>query len=190
MTNTTALLTKNLPIDSLKPSPHNARTHSTKQIRQIAVGSKHIGESLEQKCDNGLMPSVRVEDDHMEIMVAARFETYGRTQVAVDEEGRPLKTIHRSNYNPVLVNALTKSYRWNRQLENGEITITDLAQQIGMGRTYVSRIVNLMFLSPDIISRILTGTQPPTLTLRDLIVNLPVDWNSQKRLLNFPDNAI
>ncbi len=85
------------------------------------------------------------------------------------------------------MNALVKSWRWNRLLETGEVTITELAQQVGMSRTYVSRIVNLMFLTPEILSGILTGSQPATLHLQDLIANLPVEWPSQKQVLCFPD---
>lgn len=85
----------------------------------------------------------------------------------------------------MLVNALVKSYRWNRQLDSGELTISDLAKREGQGRTYVSRIVNLMMLSPDIISSILTGTQPVTLHLKDLTANLPVEWHLQKQVLKF-----
>lgn len=105
--------------------------------------------------------------------------------MALDAEGKPIRAFKKSNYNPVLVNALVKSYRWNRQLEDGAITITDLAVQEGCARTYVGRIVNLMMLAPDIISSILTGTQPATMHLRDLVTNLPIEWHRQKQLLKF-----
>ncbi|PZP84650.1 MAG: hypothetical protein DI582_08195 [Azospirillum brasilense] len=84
-----------------------------------------------------------------------------------------------------MVSALVKSYRWNRQLDSGDITISDLAKREGRGRTYVSRIVHLMMLAPDIISSILTGAQPVTLHLKDLTVNLPVEWHRQKQVLKF-----
>jgi len=81
------------------------------------------------------------------------------------------------------VNALVKSYRWNRQLDSGQITISDIAKQEGRARTYVSRIVNLMMLAPDIISSILTGTQPATMHLKDLTANLPIKWEDQRLFL-------
>lgn len=135
-------------------------------------------------------PNVFVGEGHLEITIPARFEIYGRSQLAVDVDGKVIRALKRSNYNPVLVSALVKSYRWNKQLDGGEVTITELAKQEGMGRTYISRIVNLMFLAPEIISSILTGTQPETMHLQDLIANLPVEWHRQKELLKFSVQAI
>jgi hypothetical protein len=134
----------------------------------------------------GYRPSVVQGDGYLEIIIPARFEVYGRTQLALDADGRPIRAFKKSNYNPVLVNALVKSYRWNRQLESGQVTITDLAKQERRDRTYVSRVVNLMYLAPEIISSILTGTQPATMHLQDLTANLPVEWHRQKQLLKFP----
>lgn len=141
----------------------------------------HATDSVE----NRYQPAVAHGEGYLEITIAARFEVYGRSQIALDAEGKAIRTFKRSNYNQVLVNALVKSYRWNRQLDSGELTISDLAKREGQGRTYVSRIVNLMMLSPDIITGILTGTQPVTLHLKDLTGNLPVEWHRQKQLLKF-----
>ncbi|MFZ4761805.1 MAG: hypothetical protein ACOYK8_03200 [Alphaproteobacteria bacterium] len=105
--------------------------------------------------------------------------------MALDAEGKPIRAFKKSNYNPVLVNALVRSYRWNRQLDDGQITISDLAKQEGHARTYIGRIVNLMMLPRDIISSILTGTQPATTHLKDLVMNLPIEWHRQKQILKF-----
>ncbi len=39
----TKFLTQNLPVESLKPHPNNARTHSDRQIKQLAVSIKKFG---------------------------------------------------------------------------------------------------------------------------------------------------
>lgn len=135
--------------------------------------------------DKTYQPAVVQGEGYLEITIAARFEVYGRSQMALDAEGKPIRAFKKSNYNPVLVNALVKSYRWNRQLDDGQITISDLAEQEGRARTYVSRIVNLMLLAPDIIASILTGTQPATMQLQHLTANLPVEWHRQKQVLKF-----
>jgi site-specific DNA recombinase len=50
-----------------------------------------------------------------------------------------------------------------------------------------SRLVRLNYLAPDILTAIVDGTQPPTLTRRRLIeCDLPIDWELQRRLLGFP----
>lgn len=92
-------------------------------------------------------------------------------------------TFKRSNYNQVLVNALVRSYQWNQLLESGKVSITDLAKREGRNRTHISRIVNLMYLAPEIIASILTGRQPETLHLKDLTKSLPIKWEDQRFLL-------
>lgn len=150
-------------------------------LLDVEAGSVHKAEHAE----SGYQPAVTQSEGYLEITIAARFEVYGRSQIALDAEGKAIRTFKRSNYNPVLVNALVKSYRWNRQLDSGDLTISDLAKREGQSRTYISRIVNLMMLSPDIISSILTGTQPLTLHLKDLTGNLPIEWHRQKQVLKF-----
>lgn len=139
--------------------------------------------------EKGYQPSITQGEGYLEITIAARFEVYGRSQMALDAEGKPIRAFKKSNYNPVLVNALVKSYRWNRQLDGGQITVSALAKQEGRDRTYIARVVNLMMLAPDIISSILTGTQPATMHLQDLTANLPIEWHRQKQVLKFPDQA-
>ncbi|MFO0389393.1 MAG: recombinase family protein [Alphaproteobacteria bacterium] len=133
----------------------------------------------------GFIPHITLLENCIEITVRAKFQTYGRSQMVLDEEGKPVRVFNKSSYNHTLVNALVKSYRWNRQLDSGQVTITELAKQQGRDRTYISRIVNLMMLAPDIISSILTGTQPATMHLKDLTANLPVEWHLQKQVLKF-----
>ena len=135
--------------------------------------------------DKTYQPTIVQGEGYLEFTIAARFEMYGRSQMALDIEGKAIRTFKRSNYNPVLVNALVKSYRWNRQLDSGQVTITDLAKQERRDRTYISRMVNLMILAPDIISSILTGTQPATMQLQHLTATLPIEWHKQKQLLKF-----
>lgn len=50
------------------------------------------------------------------------------------------------------------------------------------------QLLRISFLAPDIVSSIMTGSHPPTLTGRTLIraVDLPFDWAGQRRLLGFP----
>lgn len=52
-----------------------------------------------------------------------------------------------------------------------------------MNKSYVSRLVRLAFLTPDIITAILEGRQPVTLTANKLMANtrLPINWVEQRR---------
>ena len=54
-----------------------------------------------------------------------------------------------------------------------------------MNDRYVSQVLPLAFLAPDIVAMILDGRHPPDLTAERLIkhTKLPVDWAQQRRLL-------
>jgi hypothetical protein len=46
--------------------------------------------------------------------------------------------------------------------------------------SYLSRILRLTLIAPDIIEAILTGRQPSTLQLDDLLKPLPAAWERQR----------
>jgi hypothetical protein len=52
---------------------------------------------------------------------------------------------------------------------------------------YLERLARLGFLAPDIVSAILKGEQPKSLTARKLlrVPNLPISWKEQRRVLGF-----
>ena len=50
----------------------------------------------------------------------------------------------------------------------------------GMAPSYVSRILRLTLLSPDIVEAILDGRQPADLQLDDLLERFPLDWEGQR----------
>ena len=50
-----------------------------------------------------------------------------------------------------------------------------------MTERYVSRIMRLAFLAPDIVEAILGGYQPTDLELERLLKGIPISWDAQRR---------
>jgi site-specific DNA recombinase len=70
--------------------------------------------------------------------------------------------------------------------------MVEVARRDGVGKQYVSRLVRLAFLAPEIVERIVAGRQPPELTaqaLRTRRFDIPVDWAAQRRALGFAQPA-
>ena len=85
---------------------------------------------------------------------------------------------------PSLINAVARAYRWYEQIMAGEVqTIRDLAQGAGVTTAYVTRILQLAFLSPKILDIVLSGKQRPDLVLANLL-KLPVDWPTQNHMVS------
>ena len=49
-----------------------------------------------------------------------------------------------------------------------------------MDATYVSRILRLTLLAPEIVEAILDGRQPAELQLDDLLTGFPLEWEGQR----------
>ena len=77
--------------------------------------------------------------------------------------------------------ALARAFRWRRMLETGRYgTIDELAAAEKINSSYVSRLLRLTLLSPDIIEAILDGRQQEGMTLPGLMEPFPVDWGQQR----------
>ncbi|WP_290557504.1 hypothetical protein [Aestuariivita sp.] len=79
-----------------------------------------------------------------------------------------------------LVKALARAFRWKQLLESGEfITVAELAEHEGIAPSYMTRVLRLTLLAPDIVEAILGGTQGPEMTLALVLDPFPVQWEMQ-----------
>ncbi|MEO1610489.1 MAG: hypothetical protein AAFR90_14390 [Pseudomonadota bacterium] len=85
-----------------------------------------------------------------------------------------------------IIKALARAFRWKRMLESGEFTtMAELAEREGIAASYMTRVLRLTLLAPDIVEAILDGRQGPEITLAQLLEPFPASWTEQK--IMFPD---
>lgn len=83
-----------------------------------------------------------------------------------------------------LVKALARAFRWKKMLESGEFnTIAELAEHEGIAPSYMTRVLRLTLLAPDIVEAILDGKQGPEVTLRRLLEGFPACFEEQRNSL-------
>jgi hypothetical protein len=83
-----------------------------------------------------------------------------------------------------LVKALARAFRWRRMMEAGRYgTINELAAAEKINSSYVSRLLRLTLLAPDIVQAILDGRQPGGMTLPGLMEPFSVEWEVQRATL-------
>lgn len=81
-----------------------------------------------------------------------------------------------------VVKALARAFRWKRLLESGEFgTIAELAEREGIAPSYMTRVLRLTLLAPDIVQAILDGRQGPEVTLALVLEPVPAAWNEQRQ---------
>jgi hypothetical protein len=80
-----------------------------------------------------------------------------------------------------LMKAVARAFRWRRMMEAGRYgTINELAAAEKINSSYVSRLLRLTLLAPDIVEAILDGRQPEGMTLPGLMEPFPVEWEGQQ----------
>ena len=81
-----------------------------------------------------------------------------------------------------MVKALTRAFRWRTMLDTGaHATLEDLAPAKDVAPSYMSRVLRLTLLAPDIVEAILDGRQPAELQLDDLLALFPLEWEAQRK---------
>lgn len=84
-----------------------------------------------------------------------------------------------------LVKALARAFRWKNLLESGEYaTIAELAEREGIALSYLTRVLRLTLLAPDIVETILDGQQGSEVTLARVLEPFPLEWKQQSGRLN------
>ena len=82
-----------------------------------------------------------------------------------------------------LVKALARAFRWRRLLEAGRYgTLDDLAAAEKINSSYVSRVLRLTPLAPDIVEAILDSRQQEGMALPTMMAPFPVEWEGQRVL--------
>ena len=103
----------------------------------------------------------------------------GRKEIQMPEGATKPRQTHNT-----LVKALARAFRWKNMLESGEFaTIAELAEREGIAPSYMTRVLRLTLLSPDIVEAILDGRQGPEVTLAKVLEPLPSEWGQQLSVL-------
>ena len=96
----------------------------------------------------------------------------------------PKAAAHSRRTDNTLVKALARAFRLKRMLESGEFaTIAELAEREGIAPSYMTRVIRLTLLAPDIVEAILDGKQRPEVTLARVMEPYPLEWEAQRWLL-------
>jgi hypothetical protein len=83
-----------------------------------------------------------------------------------------------------LIKAVARAFRWRQMLETGRFaTINELAAAEKINSSYVSRVLRLTLLAPDMVEAILDGRQPEGMTLPALMEPFSEDWRRQRGAL-------
>ena len=122
--------------------------------------------------------------DLLTLKVPARLQRVGREMKMLVENSDS-----QTKADPGLLRIIARAHDLQeRVLENSDLTLHAIASQEHVTPGYVSRLLRLPSLAPDIITAIVNGKNPPQLSAKKLMrlaLQLPVDWAEQRKLLGF-----
>ena len=114
------------------------------------------------------------------VSVPMTFAKRGGRKLVISPDGAPSWAPPRRRVDNVMVKAVARALRWRKLLETGAYgTVEDIGAAEKINASYVSRVLRLTLLAPDIVEAILDGRQPPTMTLAALMNPFPVAWREQ-----------
>jgi hypothetical protein len=130
----------------------------------------------------------RLDGSTLVVRIPMRFQRRGSRKRIVAPDGSEIVPTSKPQPDGTLVKALARAWRWQRMLDDGiYTTVSDIGDAENISKSYVSRILRLALLAPDLVEAILAKSTDQALVLERLKRPLPASWEEQRaRLLRTP----
>jgi hypothetical protein len=127
----------------------------------------------------------RLDGTTLVVRIPMRFRRRGGRKRIVALDGTAIVPALKPQPDGTLVKALARAWRWQRMLDDGGYgSVIDISEAEGISKGYVSRILRLALLAPDMVEKILEGRQQDALLLERLRREWPADWAAQRSHLH------
>ena len=154
---------------------------------EIKVHRRQLLELLQAQSINSRAPAGRPHgdfDDILTLTVKARLQRVGREMRMLVENADG-----QTSADPGLLRIIARAHDFQERLmQDTDLTVPAIANQERVSTGYLSRLLRLPALAPDIITAIINGKHPPQLTAKKLMrlaLQIPIDWAEQRKLLGF-----
>jgi hypothetical protein len=127
----------------------------------------------------------RLDGSTLIVRIPMRFQRRGGRKRIVAPDGSAIVPSSKPQPDGTLVKALARAWRWQRMLDDGVYSsVTEISEAERIGKSYVSRILRLALLAPDIIEAVLERRSGQALMLEKLERPLPARWAEQRAVLD------
>jgi hypothetical protein len=123
----------------------------------------------------------RLDGTTLVVRIPMRFQRRGGRKRIVAPDGSEIVPTSNPQPDGTLVKALARAWRWQRMLDDGVYaSVSDIGDAENISKSYVSRILRLALLAPDIVEMILEGRSDQAFMLEELERPLPASWEEQR----------
>ncbi|BCH23563.1 hypothetical protein [Mesorhizobium sp. L-8-3] len=129
------------------------------------------------------MPSTESNSsESLAVRVPLAIKKRGGRKIVVSPDGQQTWAPTRPRVDNTLLRAVVQAFHWKDLLEKGQFaTVSELAEAEKLNTSYVSHVLRLTLLAPDLVEAVLDGRQPPTMQLQPLVRQIECDWLRQRR---------
>lgn len=105
----------------------------------------------------------------------------GGRKLILTPDGTVAAPAPRSRPDSALLKALARGFRWKKMLQEGDYqTLEEIADSENINPSYVSRLLRMTLLAPEIVEAILAGRHPPGMTMARAMQPFPMEWKGQQ----------
>jgi hypothetical protein len=123
----------------------------------------------------------RLDGTTLVVRIPMQFQRRGGRKRIVAPDGREIAPATKARPDGALVKAIARAWRWQRMLDDSVYTsVSEIGDAENISKSYVSRILRLALLAPDIVEAIVGGRADQSLMLEDLKQPLPTSWEEQR----------
>lgn len=122
-------------------------------------------------------------ENKMETFLPLQFRRRGAQRVIVDD---------RYVHDVKLLEGVARAFYWQHLIDTGVMKSgSEIARAEGLHPSVPNELMRLTLLAPDIIEKLMLGSQPRRMNLIWFRSNsLPVDWSEQRKIVQrFEENA-
>ena len=114
------------------------------------------------------------------VIVPFAIRKRGGRKLVITPDGVAAAAAPRARVDSALLKALARGFRWRKLLETGDFaTIEEISDAENINPSYVSRVLRMTLLAPEIVEATMAGRQPPGLTMARAMQPFPMEWRHQ-----------
>jgi hypothetical protein len=122
-----------------------------------------------------------MNDQTVIVTVPFAIRQRGGRKLVITPEGVEAIPTPKARVDSALLKALARGFRWRKLLEAGDFaTIEEIAETENINASYVSRVLRMTLLAPEVVEAILAGRQPQGLTMAKAMQPFPWEWRRQR----------
>ena len=133
-----------------------------------------------------MKPKLSEDGKTVIITVPINFQRHGSRKIIIAPKEEDEEAPHKARRDYTLIKAVARAHRWKEMLETGKYaSLVELSNAEKINGSYLSRILRITLLAPDIIESILNGQEPKTISLTKLMEPFPTEWERQRERFGF-----